>query len=372
MAIAADAPTPLSLPASLRPRGWGRYFDSVFMIGWLAIWLVGEVVVAALTVGTVISLIAVSLGLAAPASFPKTTDPGVAAGFLLFGLVWLTFWTIGGFAVATHLLRNLAGEDIVSLTPDALVVQRRAWIFYRTRTFTRADIRRITTNTKGAALAVYTGAKGIETVSSLGAPREREDLRAALAAALVLPDAATVKRLETQIPPPNWEAERRGVDLVLMRPPRRIRRQQAITMWIVTGLVSLGVIASLAMSIGSGGEIGFNTVAWVLSGLCVLLAAWIEWGGTEWMVQHGRLTHRLYFAGWTRERVFDGATLELSQFADSDGDWHHALHVSAPNEGDGVGRRKKKIASSLDAEWEMGWLGAWIAHQTGFPLDKDA
>jgi hypothetical protein len=368
MAIATDAPTPLSLPASLRPHGWGRYLDSVFMIVWLAMWLVGEVLMVALTLGTILSLIVVSLGFAPPAFLPKVTDPGVAAGFLLFGLFWLTLWTVGGIAVGTHLLRNLAGEDIVSLTPDALVVRRRAWIFHRTRTFPRADIRGVTTSTRGAPLSVYTGAKGMEEVSSLGAPRERERLRAVLAAALVLPDAATVKRLETETPPPGWEAERRGADLVLLRPPRRTRRQQAITMWSVTGIVSLGVIASLAMSIGSGGERGFDTVAWVLSGLCVMLAAWITWGGSEWVVRRGRLTHRRYFASWTRERVFEDARLDLSMSADSDGDWHHALHVSVPGEVDGA-RRKKKIASSLDAEWETNWLGRWIAHQTGFPLE---
>jgi hypothetical protein len=366
MAIATDAPTPLSLPASLRPRGWGRYFDSVFMIVWLAMWLVGEVVVAALTVGTVISLIAASLGIPLPAFFPKITDPGVASGFLLFGLIWLTLWTVGGIAVGTHLLRSLAGEDIVSLTPDALVIQRRAWIFHRTRTFARSDIRGVTTSTKGAALAIHTGTKGVETVSTFGAPHEREGLRAALKAALVLPDAATVKRLHTQAPPPGWEAQRRDSELILMRPSRRTRRQQAIVMWIVTGLVSLGITASFASSFRSDGAIGFNTVAWVMSGLCLLLAAWITWGGSEWIVERGRLTHRRYFANWTRERVFDGARLELSQSADSDGDWHHALHVSTLNE---VGR-KKKIASSLDAEWEMTWLGEWIAHQTGFPLEN--
>jgi hypothetical protein len=369
MAIATDAPTPLSLPASLRPYGWGRYLDSAFLIVWLAMWLVGEVLMVALTVGTIISLIAVILGLAPPAFLPKVTDPGVAAGFLLFGLFWLTLWTVGGVAAATHLLRSLAGEDIVSLTSEALVVRRRAWIFHRTRTFPRADIRGVTTSTKGASLSVYTGAKGVEVVSALGKPREREDLRAALAAALVLPDTATVKRLETQSPPPGWEAERRGADLVLMRPARRTRRQQAITMWIVTGLVSLGVIASFAISITSGGGRGFDTVAWVLSGFCAMLAAWITWGGTEWIVRQGRLSRRLYFASWARERVFEGARLELSMSADSDGDWHHALHVSIPGEDDSA-RRKKKIASSLDTEWEMNWLGGWIAHQTGFPLEN--
>jgi hypothetical protein len=356
MAIATDGPTPLTLPASLRPRGWGRYFDAAFLICWLAIWVVGEVVVAFLTCTTIVSLIAATLGLSLPAFFPKTTDPGVASGFLLFGLVWLTMWTIGGVAAGTHLLRGLAGEDRVSLTPDSLVIMRRAWIFHRTRTIARADIRRVVTRTSDRSVNVYTGVGGMQTVTTLGTPRDREELRAVLAAALVLPDAATVKRLESQTLPPDWESERRGADLVLMRPRRRTRRQQATTMWIVTGMISLG-----------------------------LLAAWITWGGAEWIVRPGRLTHRLYFASWTREREFEGARLELSQSIDSDGDVHHALHVSVPKKDErGVSgasdaesavegeplRHRKKIASSLDEPCDLVWLGEWLAHHTGCPFDR--
>jgi hypothetical protein len=370
MATATDGPTPLTLPASLRPHGWARYFDAAFLICWLAMWVVGEVVVALLTVGTVVSLIAASLGLSLPAFFPKSTDPGVAAGFLLFGLIWLTLWTIGGLAAGAHLLRGLAGEDRVSLTPDALVIYRRAWIFHRTRTMARADIRGVGMRTSDHSVTVYTGTDGTQAVTTLGTPRDREDLRAALAAALVLPDTAAVKQLEAQTLPPQWESEQRGADLILMRPTRRTRRQQAAIMWSVTGLMSLGVIASLVKSIGSGGGLVFDTVSWSLTLLCGLLAAWITWGGTEWIVRRGRLTHRLYFADWTRERVFDDGRLELSWSTDSDGDVHHALRVSVPKEDEENGSRKK-IASVLNESCEMAWLGEWLAHQTGFPVDKD-
>jgi hypothetical protein len=385
MAIATDGPTPLTLPASLRPCGWGRYFDAAFLICWLAIWVVGEVVVAFLTCTTIVSLIAATLGLSLPAFFPKTTDPGVASGFLLFGLVWLTMWTIGGVAAGTHLLRGLAGEDRVSLTPDSLVIMRRAWIFHRTRTIARADIRRVVTRTSDRSVNVYTGVGGMQTVTTLGTPRDREELRAVLAAALVLPDAATVKRLESQTLPPDWESERRGADLVLMRPRRRTRRQQATTMWIVTGMISLGVIASLTAPIVSGGGFVFDKVSWSLTLLCGLLAAWVTWGGAEWIVRPGRLTHRLYFAARTREREFEGARLELSQSIDSDGDVHHALHVSVPKKDErGVSgasdaesavegeplRHRKKIASSLDEPCDLVWLGEWLAHHTGCPFDR--
>ena len=139
-------------------------------------------------------------------------------------------------------------------------------------------------------------------------------------------------------------------------------------MWIVTGLVSLGVIASVTtftMAIERGGGFVFDKLAWPLSTLCGLLAAWITWGGAEWTVRAGRLTHRLYFAGWARERVFEGATLEQSMSTDSDGDVHHALHVSGPG-------GRKKITSSLNEPCELVWLGEWLAHQTGFPFEKDA
>jgi hypothetical protein len=71
------------------------------------------------------------------------SDPGVASGFLLFCSLFLIMWTAGGMAVSTHLFRNVAGEDLVWLTSEFLVIHRRAGLLRRITRVPRHDIRRI-------------------------------------------------------------------------------------------------------------------------------------------------------------------------------------------------------------------------------------
>ena len=156
MALAQDqSPPTLTLPAALYPRGLGRFVDAAFMTVWLAMWVVGEVAVLFLTGSTIVSLIATVLSLSLPSFFPKVSDPGVAGGFLLFGMLFLTLWTVGGIAAGMHLFRSVAGEDRVWLTSELLVIQRRAWLFRRTTRVPRHDIRRISMTDRDRELAVY-------------------------------------------------------------------------------------------------------------------------------------------------------------------------------------------------------------------------
>ena len=155
-----------------------------------------------LTGATLISLIASALSLSLPQSFPKVTDPSVASGFLLFGMVFLTIWTIGGIAAGTHLFRSVAGEDRVWLTSEFLVIHRRAWVFRRTTRVPRHDIRRISMTDRDRALAVYSS-RGLQTITTLGTIVERRALRTALMGQLTLPDAAAVRELEQHTVPPS-------------------------------------------------------------------------------------------------------------------------------------------------------------------------
>jgi hypothetical protein len=361
MALAQDqSPQTLTLPAALYPRGFGRFIDALFMTCWLVIWVVGELAVLTLLGTTFLNLIAAILRLPLPPSIPVVNDLGAAAGFLLFGAVFLTMWTVGGMAVGTRLFRAVAGEDRVWLTSEALVIHRRAWLFRRSTRVPRHDIRRISMTDRDRELAVYSS-RGMQTITTLGTPGERRDLRAALMRQLDLPDAAAVRELEQQTVPPQWETRRVDLGYILYRPPARIHRQRVKTAWIVTGLVALGSLASVTRVIFNGGPV--ELLPSLLTALCVAGTAIVRYGRKVWVVGTGRLALRYRFMRWISEVDFEDGVLELSSTVDSDGDVHYELHVSTPY-GD-----RKKIASAVDEPCELYWLAKWLAAHTRFYLD---
>jgi hypothetical protein len=361
MALVQDQnPPTLTLPAALHPHGFGRFVDALFMAGWLVIWVVGELAVLTLLGVTIVSMIAAVLRLSLPESFPEVTDPGAASGFLLFGTVFLTMWSVGGLAACKHLFRGVAGEDRVWLTSECLVVHRRAWLFRSTTRVPRHDIRRISMTDRDRELAVYSS-RGMQTITTLGTPGERRDLRAALMQQLTLPDAAAVRDLEQQTVPPQWETRRADLGYTLYRPPARIHRQQVRTVWIVTALIGLGSLASLSRAIFNGAPP--QLLPSLLTALCVCGAALFTWGRKEWVVGSGRLALRYRFRQWISETDFEDGVLELSSTVDSDGDVRYALHISTPY-GD-----SKKIASAVDEPCELYWLAKWLAAHTHFYLD---
>jgi hypothetical protein len=361
MALVQDQTSPtLTLPAALYPRGFGRFIDAVFVTGWLAIWALGEIAVVTLIGTTIVSLIDMVVSLPLPPSFPKVADPGVASGFLLFGAVFLTMWTVGGLAVGKHLFRSVAGEDRVWLTSESLVVRRRAGLFRHTLRVPRHDIRRISMTDRDRELAVYSS-RGMQTITTLGTPAERRELRAALMQQLALPDAAAVRELEQQSVPPQWEARRADLGYILYRPPARVHRQWVRTAWMVTGLVGLGSLASVTRAIFNGGPP--ELLPSLLTALCAYGTALLMWGRKEWVVGSGRLALRRRFLHWMHEMDFEDGVLELSSTVDNDGDVHYTLHISTPY-GD-----RKKIASAVDEPCELYWLAKWLAAHTHFYLD---
>jgi hypothetical protein len=363
MALAQDQTPSLTLPAALHPRGFGRVIDAIFMTAWLAMWVLGEIAALTLMGVTIVSQVAPILSLSLPPSLPTVNDPGVASGFLLFGTVFLTMWTVGGIAAGKHLLRNVAGEDRVWLTSEYLVVHRRAGLFRHILRVPRHDIRRISMTDRDRELAVYSS-RGLQTITTLGTPGERRDLRAALMQQLELPDAAAVRELEQQTVPPQWETRRADLGYILYRPPARIHRQQVRTVWIVTALIGLGSLASLTRAIFNGAAP--DILPALMTGLCVCAATVFTWSRKEWVVGAGRLALRRRFRGWISETDFEDGILELSSQADNDGDVHYTLYISTPY-GD-----RKKIASAVDEPCELYWLAKWLAAHTHFYLDTGA
>jgi len=258
------------------------------------------------------------------------------------------------------LFRNVAGEDRVFLTSEALVIRRRAVIFRQTTRVLRQDIRRISMTDRDRELAVYSS-RGMQTITTLGTPGERRDLRAALMRQLELPDAAAVRELEQQTVPPRWETRRADLGYILYRPPARVHRQRVKAAWSVTALITLGTLASLARGVFHGMPI--ELVPSLLTALCAAGSVLLMWSRKEWIVGPGRLALRHRFMRWSTEMDFEDGVLELSSSTNNDGDVHYELHISTPY-GD-----RKKIASAVDEPCELYWLAKWLAAHTRFYLD---
>jgi hypothetical protein len=339
--------------ATLRASGIMRYVGAAFLLIWLAGWVIGEAVGLAFFVMAIASL----AGSAVSAPIPWAPDwgtAGVGSFVLLFGLVWLLFWTIAGFAALTHLFRSVAGEDRIRLIPGALELMRRAGPFHRTRTFDRASIRRVRLR-RGDNVLVMDAANGTEVLTELGAATERATICEWMKEHLGL---AAGRALGAHEAPPGWNMSFNAGDIVLARPDRRTRRIQAAIMWLVTGVVSLGWMA-VPRDLGDLGGVRGGALA--LTALLAAGAAWPTWGRSEWIVGGGRITFRRCFAGWCRTETFDHARLEIETSTDSDGDDHFRLIVRDTD-------RHRMISKMMNDETEVVDFGRWLASRTGFQL----
>lgn len=359
---------------TLKPIGWGRFFDVPFLALWLSFWAVGQVVALTMLGGMLAGLIARVFGVTL--SFASRLAPdGSAPFFILFLLVWLTMWTFGGIAAGTHFLRTLAGRDLISVSPDGLDIDWRAGPFRRRRTIKHGDIRRVRVNQQGNAIVVDT-ASGTVDITTLGTPQDRAAILDSLKKRLVLPDEAQLKRLDAETPPSEWEVEVEGMETRLFCPTRRVRRIVAAILWAIAATVFfMGFLPALASRVDpdllepssyaitritgiTGGQ--FASGGFTL--LFTLWAAWVTWGRSEWVVGYGRLTWRRKFWSWRRERSFENATLDIERTFDSDGDARFTLRVRTAT-------ARRQITSALHESADLLWLAEWLSARTRFPID---
>lgn len=352
---------------SLKPTGWGRFiFDIPFLALWLAFWAVFEVAVIVLLggmlAGSIASVFGVTLSFAS-----RLTPDGSLPFFLLFLLVWLTMWTVGGIAAGTHFLRTLAGRDVISMSPAGLVIDRRAGPFRRRRTIRHRDIRRVRMSLQGDMLVVDT-AGGTVDITKFGTREERTAILDSLKARLVLPDAARLKQIDAEIVPPDWEVEVQGLETRLFWPTRRNRRIGASILWglaamvVATGFLPAPRLDPDALERSSSGITGVHLATLGVAALFALWATWATWSRSEWVVGYGRMTWRRRFGAWLRERSFENARLEIERTYDSDGDARFTLRVRN-------GAAHRKISSSLHESEELLRLAEWLSARTRFPVD---
>lgn len=342
----------------LKPAHWSRFFDAGFLLIWLLFWIIGEAVGLVLLVTMLASTVSAALGQPPLlASFVPRTDGSVTV-FLLFVLFWLLLWTVGGYAASRHLLRNLAGEDVVDASLDGVYHGWRAGPFRRVASFPRASIHRIRTRIGNNAVVVDTDS-GTHELTDLGTVEDRKALRGWIAERLSLPDAG-----HRELPPLHKDIERRGLQTIVTHPAARTRRNQQWVMWPLVAVMSLGWV-----NVVPGGHL-FNPSPGQLFGagatlLIVALALWVHLSKREWILSPQRLQVTWTWGPWTiRDRVFQSsAKLELEHVVDSDGDDRYSLVV---REGD----RRYVIETSIYDQFELLGLGEWISARCGLRFER--
>jgi hypothetical protein len=338
---------------SLRPSGIGRYFGAAFLSVWLVGWAVGEVIAIALLGGILGALVGF---FSEPLSWTKDiVSSGGAAFAILFLLLWLTLWTIGGIAALTQVTRSLVGEDRLGLNDAGFEVVHRAGPFRRRHTFERSAITRLRVRPHDKAIVVDTH-RGMHVLTTFGRPDERDAVAAWLSRHLALPETAD----KTGAPPSTWETRTEGDSTHLTKIRPRARYIRSAILW---GLAAIPAFAWY-LSLNGDGSAG-SIPALIVSALLACGAALSTWARFEWTLRPGELTYSRHFVLWNSERTFRSATLDVTHHTDSDNDSHYALVVS-----DAEG--KKTMHSQLHDPGEVIDLAHWTAARTGFPLTSAA
>ena len=350
----APAASPISGSAvSLRPSGISRYFAAAFLSLWLVGWVIGETFALGMLGMLLGSLSGAISEQHLPLSAGEWLSSGAAGFVILFLLVWVTFWTVGGIAAITQLLRTLAGADDISVHAGGIELVRRGGPFHRVRTFDRRSIRRVRMRHRDAALVADT-ASGTQVLTEFGTREERQAIHEWLRRQLGL-DGQTAA--SDAAPPAGWEVTAAdGGGTSLRKVVRRTRRARAVLAWLVMVAVSLGWFASLSPERPIG-----SIPALVLTLLTACGAALTSWGRREWIVRPGQLTYRRRFAMWEWEQTFTNAHLEVTLNTDSDSDDHFSVVIK-----DGGARRT--LHSEMNDSGETTDFAQWLASRTGFIL----
>jgi hypothetical protein len=348
--------------ASVRARGFARYFGAAFLGLWLCGWAAGEVFVVVFLVGIAWQ------GLTGQPIHPglptieDSTAPLAVAGLLL---LWLTLWTLGGVAALWSFLRMLWAEDRLVVRSDALVVVRRAGPVSRSRQIPRETIRRLY-RTSGRGLVgklMASTTAGSILITDCATPEELDQLETELTRELGL------KAVTSATLPAGWEeiALPEGGTALVESPATR-RRYARILSAITTGLLLSTV------GIAGGGHPLLAAVPGVFAGLFCWGAVRLGYGRHEWRWSAKRLRLDWRFRGQVRT-VFEGDSLELGVSSDSDGDrWYELKAFATPTPGPGPApksRKHKAIARSMGDPLEPRALGEWLALRCGIALQDN-
>lgn len=351
------------LEITLKATGCGRFGGAVFLLVWLAFWVVGEVLVGWMLIRGGWSLLTGQ----PPGKGWETLETAPALGVGVFMLFWLAFWTLGGVLAGREVLRLLAGRDRLMLRPDALMVERGFGLFRARQEISREQVRRFHCRAHGNILFADTIRGGIE-LTRYGTAAGFEELAAAFNADWKLsPDAP-----HDGVLPEGWnEAVAPGGDAILIKDPV-VRRKQAGVAWFVFLL-----LAAVGACIFQASVAQLSLLA--LGAMFAAGAAFAGWGAyqltycrDEWVLGTGslRLQRRLRNRAEPR---FEAVALRLREERDSDGDpWYKLVAVSAaasPALSPREARRRERVIMNVTGDpAEVCSLGRWLAQRCALPL----
>ncbi len=340
----------------IKPSGLGRFFGVGFLCVWLCGWLMGEIFAGA-----------VLLKLVRDVWVDGLSGPG-ALGVGAFLLVWLTFWTFGGFAAIQEVLRSLWAEDVLQVDGGSLHVRRSIGPFRKHLPIALDSIRAFRLQTGTSRLVADTDERTVE-LSQLGHLGDRE------AALKQLRDHLDIHAEEPALPeglPQGWAEQRDEEGFLLLVPDPAVRARQVIfsacltlplallTLWLVRLTLNGSPLhVGAAVSAAATGALGFTTV-------------WLYRGRKEWRIEPNRLTLRRRF-GQHRTDLFEAVGLEFDVEADSDGDDWFELRAIAAGQGPrnrfGRNERTRLIHRSVHEPDTPLRIGRWLSAQSGIPLD---
>ena len=353
---------------TLKSRGGGRYANAAFLAFWLCGWAAGEGFALWMLVRGAIALLTGAPPDARHA--PLATGPALVAGMFL--LLWLTFWTVGGIAAMSELLRLVWGEDRVEFASGRLTA---TWIrgpFRGSRAFERDTIRRVTLAGRYDHLTLET-TRGRVELSALGTRDERVEGAAALRAELGLEElpagvAAIPQGWEEIITP---EGERALVaDVATRRVQARVAGGAALSLAAATFAVAREALHRIDLAIAA-------LILLAFTGGLAAGALWLAHGRWEWRIGNGRLTLRRRYGAAVRD-VFEARRLVVELSSDSDGDvWYELDAYDAETAPPSTpirwrtssSRHRRVVARKMNDASAVRDLGAWLARASGVALE---
>jgi len=351
------------LEVTLKATGYGRFGGAAFLLVWLAVWVVGEVLVGWILIRGGWSLLT---GLP-PGEGREMLETAPALGAGVFLLFWLAFWTLGGVLAGRELLRLLAGRDRLVLRPDALMVERGFGLFRARQEISREQVRRFHGRAHGNILFADTIRGGIE-LTRYGTAAEFDELAAALNADWKLsPDAPPGGVL-----PVGWnEMLAPEGDAILVKDPV-VRRKQAAVAWFVFLLLAPVAAYILQASIAQLSLLALGAIVAVGAGFAGWGAYQLTYCRDEWVLGTGSMRLQRRSRGRAEPR-FEAAALRLREEKDSDGDpWFKLVAVSAaasPALSLREARRHERVVMGVAGDpTEVRNLGRWLAQRCGLPL----
>ncbi len=353
----------------LKTRDPGRFFGAGFLAVWLCGWAVGEALVLWLLVRGAHALW--TGGPPDPGRAPLEAGPAIGMGAFL--LVWVTLWTVGGFAALAELARLLWGEDRIEVTGGRLTATWLRGPFGTRRTFERGTIRSIALAPPRDTLTIDAGTKHYE-LSRLGTRDERAEAATALRSLLALPAMPSI------VLPDAWEAIVTPEGHRAIVPNLGVRRTQARLAGVVALCAAAGTIVIVR-------DVARDPRLWALALMAIvataaLAAGWnrLARGRQEWRIGSGRVT-LCRRSGTHVQELFEGRRLVLDSTSDSDGDlWYDLLLVGEGDEPAGPStvaatwlpsrpKNSRSIVRRMNEPAVVKDLAAWLARESGVELE---